>query len=141
MGTRADFYIGRGVKAEWIGSICWDGYPEGNPCGLKGADGDEELFRVGVETLLSESENGPTRPSEGWPWPWENSQTTDFAYAFADGQVWVSRFGREWVLFSDYDADDETDRGYAEFPDMTDVQNVKLGGPGSGIIIVGGTPT
>ncbi len=29
MGTRADFYIGRGPTAEWIGSLPLDGYPEG----------------------------------------------------------------------------------------------------------------
>lgn len=29
MGTIADFYVGRGPKAEWIGSIAWDGYPDG----------------------------------------------------------------------------------------------------------------
>lgn len=26
MGTRADFYIGRGPDAEWLGSVAWDGY-------------------------------------------------------------------------------------------------------------------
>jgi hypothetical protein len=29
MGTRADFYVGRGPNAEWIGSIAFDGYPDG----------------------------------------------------------------------------------------------------------------
>lgn len=29
MGTRADFYVGRGESAEWLGSIAWDGYPSG----------------------------------------------------------------------------------------------------------------
>ena len=27
MGTRADFYVGRGEKAEWVGSIAMDGVP------------------------------------------------------------------------------------------------------------------
>lgn len=27
MGTRADFYVGRGEQAEWLGSIAWDGNP------------------------------------------------------------------------------------------------------------------
>lgn len=31
MGTRADFYVGRGTEAEWIGSIALDGYPDGIP--------------------------------------------------------------------------------------------------------------
>jgi hypothetical protein len=29
MGTRADFYVGRGETAEYLGSIAWDGYPDG----------------------------------------------------------------------------------------------------------------
>jgi hypothetical protein len=31
MGTRADFYIGRGESAEWVGSVAWDGQPSGMP--------------------------------------------------------------------------------------------------------------
>jgi len=26
MGTRADFYVGMGKDAEWLGSVAWDGY-------------------------------------------------------------------------------------------------------------------
>jgi len=29
MGTRADFYVGIGPEAEWVGSIAYDGYPDG----------------------------------------------------------------------------------------------------------------
>jgi hypothetical protein len=29
MGTRADFYVGRGPDAEWLGSVAMDGYPSG----------------------------------------------------------------------------------------------------------------
>ena len=29
MGTRADFYVGRGESAEWLGSVAWDGNPRG----------------------------------------------------------------------------------------------------------------
>jgi hypothetical protein len=29
MGTRADFYVGRGKDAEWLGSVAFDGYPSG----------------------------------------------------------------------------------------------------------------
>jgi hypothetical protein len=29
MGTRADFYIGRGKRALWLGSVAFDGYPAG----------------------------------------------------------------------------------------------------------------
>jgi len=33
MGTRADFYVGRGETAEWVGSVAWDGYPN-EPWGI-----------------------------------------------------------------------------------------------------------
>lgn len=29
MGTRADFYVRKGGEMEWLGSIPWDGYPDG----------------------------------------------------------------------------------------------------------------
>ena len=41
MGTRADFYIGRGATAEWIGSIAWDGYPDGIPAPILEATDDD----------------------------------------------------------------------------------------------------
>ncbi|MFH1835312.1 MAG: hypothetical protein ABH851_03885 [Methanobacteriota archaeon] len=28
-----------------------------------------------------------TSPEQGWPWPWEDSGTTDYAYAFEAGKV------------------------------------------------------
>ena len=28
MDERADFYVGRGEDAEWLGSITWNGYPK-----------------------------------------------------------------------------------------------------------------
>lgn len=28
MGTRADFYVGTGANAEWLGSIAYDGHPD-----------------------------------------------------------------------------------------------------------------
>ena len=67
MGTRADFYIGRGEKAQWMGSIGWDGYPE--------AIDDELLNATTPETFLAaltafwEKRNDVTRPDQGWPWP------------------------------------------------------------------------
>ncbi|MEE8143245.1 MAG: hypothetical protein V3T77_09100 [Planctomycetota bacterium] len=134
MGTRADFYIGRDKDAEWLGSIAWDGYPDGNPVDLLPVDNEAE-FRAGVQALLDNEETGPTKVSEGWPWPWEDSNTTDFAYAFDEGKVWTH--GSGWQIASEYNGEETGD--CSDFPDMTEVQQVKLGGSGSGIIIVGGT--
>ena len=76
MGTRADFYMGRGPDAEWIGSIAWDGYPEGiTPKGGKWPDGahlfdaqTEEEYRERLEDYFERRED-VSRPEHGWPWP------------------------------------------------------------------------
>ena len=47
MGTRADFYIGRGAEAEWLGSIAWDGYPGGIDAGIKEAT-DDAVYRQAI---------------------------------------------------------------------------------------------
>lgn len=97
MGTRADFYVGRGKKAEWLGSIAWDG----NPDGLRKRDGinllgavTEEDYRKAVREFIGPRDDG-TAPVEGWPWPWEDSNTTDYTYAWDQG-VWMSHFGSAW---------------------------------------------
>lgn len=81
MGTKADFYVGAGTDAEWIGSISYDGYPDGAPIGALAAV-SEASFRRAVEDLLADPDVLSTRPEEGWPWPWEDSSTTDYAYAW-----------------------------------------------------------
>lgn len=130
MGTRADFYIGRGVNAEWIGSIAWDGYPSGVHATIRESTTEQE-FRDAVSVHMSKRDDW-TNPDQGWPWPWTTSHTTDYAYAFDDGCVWTSRFGDRWFNAKS-DASDERD---VVFPDMTDRQNVDFG-KRSGTIIVG----
>lgn len=91
MGTRADFYLGKGKKAEWLGSIAWDGYPDGiEPEILSAINAD--IYREEVTRFLSKM-NDSTFPKDGWPWPWENSRTTDYSYWFFDDKVWASCFG------------------------------------------------
>lgn len=63
MGTRADFYVGRGEAAEWLGSIAMDGYPDGHPEGCMAAN-TEEKYRTEVECILGAVEHA-TRPDEG----------------------------------------------------------------------------
>lgn len=136
MGTRADFYNGRGRDAQWLGSIAWDGYPEGVPAELLGEDVSEKWLE-GVAGFLSGRDDATT-PDRGWPWPWDDSSTTDFAYAFDDGKVWVSNFGTKWIEAASYksltgeelEALPET----AVFPDMSDEKNVTFGRR-SGVIV------
>ena len=43
MGTPADFCLGRGEKAEWIGSVAMDAYPSGISPAVLGASSQEEF--------------------------------------------------------------------------------------------------
>jgi hypothetical protein len=130
MGTRADFYIGRGKQAEWLGSIAWDGYPEGIDNPVKNATTAAE-FREAVITLLAGRDDA-TVPDMGWPWPWEDSRTTDFAYAFDEGKVYAAHFGHGW--FNPFQPHIPDSRE-CDFPDMKDKKKVTLG-PRSGLIVL-----
>ena len=142
MGTRADFYVGRGKDAEWIGSIAYDGYPEGmDEEQLFGAS-DADAFRACVRSMSERDDFTP--PDMGWPWPWDDSRTTDYAYAFDDGQVWISSFGHPWMTHEQHSDKSFRDANYDEpkldnFPDMAERKNVTMG-PRSGLIVVTALP-
>lgn len=118
MGTRADFYVGRGPQAQWLGSIAYDGYPDGQPESVIGAASEDD-FKTRVASLLATVDDA-TLPADGWPWPWNDSGTTDYAYAFDDGVVWASRFGGAWFKATELAPEDVsgTTRKAAVFPDM-----------------------
>ncbi len=135
MGTRADFYVGRGKNAEWLGSIAWDGYPEapGHVSDYHILDcHTEELYRSTVAKMFADLDHGTTA-DQGWPWPWDDSGTTDFAYAFDDDTVWASWFGGLWYnpLTEKFP---ERHGPKVEFPDMASQKHVILG-KHSGLII------
>lgn len=163
MGTRADFYVSRGEDAEWLGSIAWDGYPSGVFTDKIGDDGclpkvvvDEAHWRSEVEAWLKQR-NDATFPEQGWPWPWDDSNTTDYAYTYDEGLVLGSCFGHQWfgVLEGEPDEEaEEEDEKYqtdghfdykkweeahpkmAAFPNMKERKNVTYGSR-SGIMVVG----
>lgn len=118
MGTRADFYIGKGQEAEWLGSVAWDGYEWEDPESdlMKAKTADE--FRTAVLAIQSERDDFTT-PADGWPWPWDDSNTTDYAYVFHNGSVEIPSGEVNW------------------FPNMASRKNVQFGKK-SGIIIIGG---
>ncbi len=157
MGTRADFWLGRGEKAEWLGSIAWDGHPE-NFLDLAKTK-TPEAFRVAVATLLGERDDG-TVPADGWPWPWTDSHLTDYSYAFDVGRVYRTEHVREvlpcpnckhgknkaWVLLgTNPETDDDgylparPEYGVASFPDMTSLKRVAEPGTArSGVMVLRG---
>lgn len=155
MGTRADFYVGRGLSAEWLGSIAWDGYPDGIPDQIRRAT-DEAVFRAEVAAFLQREESA-TKPEDGWPWPWEDSRTTDYAYAFDSGEVFASCFGHPWFNAARGEPPEPPEPGddddslvvgelltagthpavaKVEFPDMSARRRVTFG-KRSGLIVIG----
>lgn len=122
MGTRADFYVGTGKEAEWIGSISYDGDPDGSPSRAVRAR-TEGQYRKRVEELMTERDNISTRPSEGWPWPWKDSHTTDYAYTWSGGHPRLTG-GRRWETLAEWKARNKKGRELppeerVEFPDMS----------------------
>lgn len=122
MDERADFYVGRGETAEWLGSITWNGYPKALAFESEGVElpvlGEPEVtvstfrslggtkaltatmektFREGVLELAA-SRSDFVVPAQGWPWPWPSSALTDYAYAFDSDAVYASHRGSEWFV-------------------------------------------
>jgi len=127
MGTRADFYIKTKVSGRdyltWKGSIGWDGYPEAADLQKLQRTRSTSGFEKQVKALSNREDF--TNPNRGWPWPWDDSRTTDYTYVYSaeTKRVSIYEFGKPI--------------GYADvikWPDMTDKQNVTLG-KGSGLIV------
>ena len=137
MGTRADFYVGRGDTAEWLGSIAYDGDPEGIDQ-LILVCRTETAFRYAVADFLK-GRIDRTLAADGWPWPWNTSHTTDFAYAFDGGATHASFFGGAWFDPLKWkDLIDDENKQRVEFPDMSKgKQRAELFGAHSGVILIG----
>lgn len=133
MGTRADFYVGRGNQAEWLGSIAWDGYPSGIDDEVLQSISEQE-YRIAVEKFLQSREDA-TLPKDGWPWPWDDSNTTDYAYAFENNKVYAACFGYSWFIATEDEPEEDEENKQCVFPDMSSRKNVTLGGR-SGLIVV-----
>lgn len=145
MGTRADFYIRTAAGLDWQGSVAWDGYDieemtaeaaaksaRNKSCLDVRSATTEQEFRAALQSYFSHRKD-VTMPAQGWPWPWENSETTDRAYVFGDGKVTLYAWGKEII---DKDGEQEGPEPIGGWPDMTAVQKVALG-ERSGVIVVG----
>lgn len=123
MGTRADFYVGRDRNAEWLGSVAWDGYPEGYETKFYRATTEQE-YRDLVTEVAEEREDW-IAPENGWPWPWDDSRTTDYAYAFEDGKVYGAGFGRGWFELADDGSGEPENDEYWDQPKLDTFPNMK----------------
>lgn len=99
MGTRADFYIGRGESAEWLGSVSYEGRPENYPHILKATS--EQEFRDAV-SQLTERGDAYFPPEDKWPWSWNDSRQTDYTISWDEGRLWIAKFGRGWITKDAY---------------------------------------
>ena len=140
MGTRADFYVGCGVDAEWIGSIALDGYRDGIDPQILNCQ-SEAAFRHAVDAFISDRDDG-TKPSDGWPWPWDTSATTDCSYWFFGGFCWDEQGGKyaRCDKRAPLDKDGEFTKAHARlkdvtFPNMAALKNVTMGRR-SGILLI-----
>ena len=78
---KADFYVGMGRDAEWVGSV--------HKCGEIWALSTEILIQVN-KTMYEESVVEYINLCEGivanhvcqWPWAWADSRMTDYSYIF-----------------------------------------------------------
>jgi len=99
MGTRADFYIGiRDPK--WIGSISKDGFPWNIPCKIL-IQNNSVIYEELIVNYLAMKDGIIPSVGHTWPWPWEDSQLTDYSYYFANQSGEVYAYSMEAkIMFS-----------------------------------------
>lgn len=154
MGTRADYYIGRGVDAQWLGSTAWDGYPDGMPPELLTAVTEAE-FRSVLAGMADTRPDFTIPKTDNWPWPWKDSHLTDYTYAFDSDTVYVSSFGDDWFKATEGDPGHPDDAPYppkhhvtcaqcgnhaapaVEYPLRGGKPQGDIFGPRSGVIVLG----
>lgn len=149
MGTRVDFYVGRGHTATWLGSYPFDG----NPHGVFGDSPElftepltETEWRTWVDRFLIAGGERSTWPNQGWPWPWEDSRLTDYSYAWDEDKIYGCCFAQDWFVVDPGDqhwGQPEDDDGpivkNCLFPTMRDENSPKATlGPRSGLIVLWG---
>lgn len=96
-----DFYLGRGPRAEWIGSIYLDS------CACNGlgeieqdctADEFADLVSLFLHAAETDEAGEVTHRGREWPWPWPASHGTDYTHAFDLGAVWTAPRGDRWSV-------------------------------------------
>lgn len=137
MGTRADFYIANTDGLDWLGSIAWDGYPDGIDSAVIEAK-SADTFRAALAAFFS-GRDDVTLPEQGWPWPWNTSDTTDYGYVLIEGRGVFFRAGGGKICSAADEIDEEGERASItgvsfEYPDMSAIKAATLG-KRSGLLI------
>ena len=136
MGTKADFYLGHGHNACWLGSIAWDGHPWKIPQEITNSKTEEE-YRFAVKSFLNSREDA-SHGSSHWPWPWPNSHKTHYSYTFIDGNLLLSHYGGPWIDPADPQGWKFPINPKQDFPDMKD-RRLSIIGERSGLVVVNDT--
>ncbi len=102
MGTKADFYIKSGDALEWQGSLEWDCNEELIPDEIVQSSCKEE-FIINLENALK-IRKGFHPLETGWPWLWNTSKQTDYAYILVEekGTVYISKHNSPCYSIYDY---------------------------------------
>lgn len=92
----ADFYMGRGANAEYLGSVVTAGAPEDIEVWERFQNLDDENYAPKdfvdeVRDLRHATHDTPP----AWPWSYPSSAETPWAYVFDAGTVYVYRYGVE----------------------------------------------
>ena len=92
--TKADFYIGNGIAANWIGSVYSDAYPSGIPIQILICV-NPTLFEEEVVEYIHRVQGVVKTDGDQWPWLWPDSQLTDYSYMFLPdhNKVLASNYG------------------------------------------------
>lgn len=100
MGIKADFYIKDGDSLKWQGSVEWNCDEKSIPNNLVQSSSNEE-FLENLSAYLSSNENAYTA---GWPWHWNSSKQSDYAYIMnaERGAVYISRHNSPCYTIYDY---------------------------------------
>lgn len=91
MGTRAQFFINHPSDLEtriWLGSVAWDGYPDGDIGDAFMGVKTVHEFREAVDKIALERNDYCDPDKHSFPFPWkDNLYLTDCTYAFFDDAV------------------------------------------------------
>lgn len=119
MGTRAQFFIGDPrdvVNRKWLGTLAWDGYPEGD-CKVLAKCKTESAFRLAVAKLARKRDDFCDPQTNSFPFPWNDDLfLTDCTYAFFDKAVQYASYHNGFVPASEWGGDPDT---WPELPHNT----------------------
>ena len=127
MSTRTDFYIGKGKKAQWLGS-CIDGFcpiecERAEMVNICSSKKEVNYIKFVNEMLSNKSHQGVT-PEKGWQWDYDTSIGSDYIYCFSHSTVKCSYRGS--IFFNPMKTLKYDKNIMLEWPDMSSFRKEKI---------------